>query len=130
MRAVIDSNALVRTELQLSLISFARKLIKHDRTCTHAKVSPTNCHSSCLEKKIIKNSEGNHPWLWGGTGLLFTPQSAPLAIGCKSQLLTDYLCISAVPKVITNCPPHSSYANLHTTFSFIGPIHQSHLTCY
>ena len=45
-----------------------------------------------------------------------------------SQLLTDYSGISAVPAVITHCPPLVIDAHFHSTLILIGASHQTNIT--
>ena len=47
---------------------------------------------------------------------------------CISQLLANYSSISAVPEVITHCPPLVVDAHLHSTLILIGASHQTNVT--
>ena len=47
---------------------------------------------------------------------------------CISQLFADHSCISAVPGVITHCPPLVIDAHLHSTLILIGASHQTNST--
>ena len=47
---------------------------------------------------------------------------------CISQLLANHSCISAVPVVITHCPPLVIDAHLHSTLILIGASHQTNIT--
>ena len=45
-----------------------------------------------------------------------------------SQLLADHSSISAVPVVMTHCPPPVIDAHLHSTLILIGASHQTNVT--
>ena len=47
---------------------------------------------------------------------------------CISQLFADHSSISAVPVVITHCPPLVIDAHLHSTLILIGASHQTNIT--
>ena len=47
---------------------------------------------------------------------------------CISQLLADHSRISAVPEIITHCPPLVIDAHLHSTFILGGASHQTDIT--
>ena len=47
---------------------------------------------------------------------------------CISQLLANHSGISAVPEVITHCPPPVIDAHLHSTLILIGASHQTNVT--
>ena len=47
---------------------------------------------------------------------------------CISQLPADHSSISAVPEVITYCPPLVIDAHLHSTLILIGASHQTNIT--
>ena len=47
---------------------------------------------------------------------------------CISQLSADNSSISAVPAVITHCPPLVIDAHLHSTLILIGASHQTNIT--
>ena len=47
---------------------------------------------------------------------------------CISQLLADHSSISAVPVVITHCPPLVIDAHLHSTLILIGASHQTNIS--
>ena len=45
-----------------------------------------------------------------------------------SQLLADYISISSIPEVITNCPPLVMDAHLYSTLKLIGASNQTYIT--
>ena len=47
---------------------------------------------------------------------------------CISQLLADHSSISAVPGVITHCPPLVIDTHLHSTLILIGTSHKTNIT--
>ena len=47
---------------------------------------------------------------------------------CISQLLADHSSISAVPEVMTHCPPLVIDTHLHSTLILIGASHQTNIT--